>query len=259
MGIIGPKNLAITLKSEITSFLDQELKITLSPEKTKISHFGVDSIKFLGTYLSIPKVDQKKIVVRHTTKGRIPVRANQVRMNFNLPVQEIIEKLANEGFLKEYRKGGQLIPNAITKWIFLDHRSIILRYNSIANGLTNYYSFADNFFEFHTIVNFILRHSCAKTLARKLNLNGRKAAFEKFGPHLSAPAVGKLKPMKFAMLENYRKTRNFQTNTEWLDPFKVLNWKLRTQISLGESCWICGSEQNIEMHHVKHLKKRHRS
>ncbi|KAG6887687.1 hypothetical protein C0992_011178 [Termitomyces sp. T32_za158] len=93
----------------------QELKITLSPEKTKISHFGENTIKFLGTYLSIPKVTPKKVVTRLTAKGKIPVRANQVRMNFRFPTLEILEKLANEGFLRDYKKGGKLIPNAITK------------------------------------------------------------------------------------------------------------------------------------------------
>nr|AYE93200.1 hypothetical protein C0995_000022 [Termitomyces sp.] len=255
VGIIGPEALAVSLKEKIASFLDQELKISLSPEKTKISHFGEEPIKFLGTYLSIPKVTHKKVVTRLTAKGKILVRANQVRMNFKLPTQEILEKLANEGFLRDYKKGGKLIPNAITKWIFLDHRSIILKYNAIANGLLNFYSFVDNLFEFHTIINFILRHSCAKTLARKLNLNGRKAVFEKFGPDLTTPAAGILKPLKFTKLESYKKTRNFQTSTKWSDPFEVLNWRLTTHSSLDEPCWICGSELNIEMHHVKHLRK----
>jgi len=108
--------------------------------------------------------------------------------------------------LNNYNKGGELVPNAISKWIFLDHRSIILKYNSIVNGLLNYYSFVDNFYEFHTIINFILRHSCAKTLTRKLNLKSKRAVFKKFYSALNLLhlKLKKLKPMKFKMLERYK-------------------------------------------------------
>jgi len=36
-------------------------------------------------------------------------------MNFKLPFQEIKEKLANEGFINNSKKGGELVPNAISK------------------------------------------------------------------------------------------------------------------------------------------------
>jgi group II intron reverse transcriptase/maturase len=63
IGIIGTKELATTIKNQIATFLANELKITLSPEKTKISHFRKSRIKFLGVYLTIPKPTQSKIVL----------------------------------------------------------------------------------------------------------------------------------------------------------------------------------------------------
>jgi group II intron reverse transcriptase/maturase len=255
VGMIGPKDLAISFKNEISTFLETQLKITLSPEKTKISHFGEDRIKFLGALLSIPNPTHNKVVIRNSIRGKVFARVNHTRMNFNLPLQDILNKLADAGFLKNYKIGGKLTTNAITKWIFLDHRTILLRYNAIVNGLLNYYSFADNFSEFHTIINFILRHSCAKTLARKFRLNGRKAAFEKFGEHLSSTEEGKLKAIKFKMLETYAKTRKFNAEDIWINPFDVLKWRLETHSGLSETCWVCGSEEDIEMHHVKHLRK----
>lgn len=255
IGMIGPKELAIALKNDITEFLDRELKIELSPEKTKISHFGEDQIKFLGTYLTIPKPKHSKIVVRERAEGKIFSRANHTRMNYLMPTNSIIGKLAEAGFLRDYGPGKPLVTNAITKWIFLDHRSILLRYNAVANGLLNYYSFVDNFSDFHTIINYILRHSCAKTLSRKLRLNGRKDVFEKFGPKLSSPAEGKLKAINFKMLDSYVKTRKFNAETIWIDPLEILKWKLESHFGLAESCYVCGAEEKIEMHHVKHLRK----
>lgn len=67
---------------------------------------------------------------------------------------------------------------------------------------------ANNRHDLHLFINFILRHSCAKTLARKLNLGSRGKVFAKFGQNLAT----KEKPvMRFFTEENYR----------W-DPFKVM-------------------------------------
>jgi hypothetical protein len=228
IGIIGPKQIAYKFQKAIAEFLDKELKITLSPEKTKISHFQEDKIKFLGTYLSIPDPSEKKVVIRHRAEGKIPVKANHTRMNLTMPTQEILRKLAEAGFLKDYEPDKPLVPKAIPRWIFLDHRSIILRYNAIVNGYLNYYSFVENLSDFHTIINYALRHSCAKTIARKLRLNGRKGTFEKFGPKLTAPEVGKLRATDFKMLENYNKTRTFKAVDVWLNPLDVLKWRLET-------------------------------
>jgi len=251
IGIIGTKEIAVLIKDRIANFLAQELKITLSSEKTKISHFGTERIKFLGVYLTIPNPKQSKIVLRNGRHGRIYSRINHVRMNFLLPKELILEKLAAEGFLKDYKPGSRLITNAITKWIFLEHRTIIVRYNSIINGFLNYYSFVDNYHDFHTLINFILRHSCAKTLARKFRLGSRAGAFKKFGGRL---ATQDEKPMGLNIPKSYTKTKAFKAHLNYTDPLEVLSWRLRTQMA-WDPCWICGTEENIEMHHVKYLRK----
>jgi hypothetical protein len=56
----------------------------------------------------------------------------------------------------------------------------------LTSGLINYYAIETNRFAFHTIINFILRHSCAKTLARKFNLRTRAKVFEKLEKHMTA-------------------------------------------------------------------------
>lgn len=173
-------------------------------------------------------------------------------MNYLLPRQEILEKLASEGFLKDYDPGQRLTTNAITKWIFLDHRSIIIRYNYIINGLLNYYSFVDNLHEFHTIINLVLRHSCAKTIARKYRLSSRAKSFEKFGLNLTTKDGD---PMGLKIPDSYTKTRKFRESTDYNDPWKILSWANETQINNWDPCWICGKEEKIEMHHVKHLRK----
>jgi hypothetical protein len=107
------------------------------------------------------------------------------RMWLLVPMDKILTKLANEGFLKNFQLGKKINPNAKTEWIFLEQPGIISRYNQMTRGLLNYYSIATNRYAFHLIVNFILKHSCAKTLARKYNLRSRYKVFAKFGKILT--------------------------------------------------------------------------
>lgn len=167
IGITAPgnKQLSLEIKEKVQEFLKDEISLDL--EKTQITNITKNQTKFLGVLMTISKMED----------------GNQVK--FLLPVQDIIIKLYKEGYLKNL-PGSPLKINAITKWIYLEHKQIITRYNTVIRGLLNNYSFVDNYNEIRLIIDFILRHSCAKTLARKFNLRSRAAAFKAFGKHLNA-------------------------------------------------------------------------
>jgi RNA-directed DNA polymerase len=116
IGIIGKKEFAEQVKEDVKLFLENTLKLQLSVEKTKITSLTKDKARFMGADIHIPKAKERKMVCR-TMNGRngrsIPSRINQV--NFLMPYKEIIENLAKEGFLKDYKPGGKIITNAITK------------------------------------------------------------------------------------------------------------------------------------------------
>lgn len=159
------------------------------------------------------------MVSKYNAKAKriIKSRINQARVYFAAPVAEIFAKLEKNGFIKRYKQNKSLlIPDAITKFIFLDHAAIILRYNSIISGFLNYFSFVDNLAEFQQIFSYILRHSCAKTLARKFNLKSRAGAFKKFGRDLGVTieskntALGKI--YKLAIPKSLKKSRAFKIN-----------------------------------------------
>ena len=252
IGIIGNRDFAEKIKNDAKLFLEGELKLQLSVEKTKITSLTEDKARFLGVDIHIPKSKESKIVYRTINGRSIPSRINQVRVNFLLPYLEIIADLAQEGFLKDYKPGSKLITNAITKWIFLEHKAIIIRYNSIINGYLNYYSFVDNYHRFHTIINYILKHSCAKTLARKFRLGTRAGAFKKFGPNLGS-SEDKVNSLKIP--ESYAKLKKFNLSVDYYNPLRYLNWQLRTQSNFWDPCWICESTKEVQMHHVKHIRK----
>lgn len=220
IGVIGDMEFASKVKDDAKLFLERSLKLEISVDKTKITSFTEDKANFLGVELHIPKAKQSKIVIRNMKGRKIPTRINQVRVNFLMPFHEILSDLAKEGFLKEYRPGGKLITNAITKWIFLEHREIIIKYNSIINGYLNYYSFVDNYHRFHTIINFILRHSCAKTLARKFRLGSRAGAFKKFGSNLSTKDKN---PIALKIPTTFVKLKKFNISVDYYNPLRYLN------------------------------------
>lgn len=262
MGLVGAKEEAVKLKSALTYFLKDSLKLTLSPEKTKITNLSFDRAKFLGVHFWIPKSLQAKIVTKYNAKAKrmIKSRINQARVYFAAPVAEILTKLEKNGFIKRYKANKvRLIPEANTKLIFLDHAAIILRYNSIIKGFLNYFSFVDNLAEFHQILSYILRHSCAKTLARKFNLKTRAGAFKKFGRDLEVTVEGKKKSKKtykLAIPKSLKKSRAFKIYlAKFNDPLLALRFNLEAQVNLDHTCAVCGSEDEIEMHHVRHLRK----
>lgn len=87
--------------------LEQELKITISPEKTKISHFGEDSIKFMGTYLSISKVIHKKMLIDIQQEVRHSLKLTKFKWTLNFLFKKLWK---NWVMLKNYKKGGELVP-----------------------------------------------------------------------------------------------------------------------------------------------------
>jgi len=95
----------------------------------------------------------------------------------------------------------------------------------VIRGLLNYYGFVDNIVAFHSIINFFLHHSCAKTLARKLNLGNRAKVFKKFGRYLEAPTTGKIKAQRLYTLPSFKKNiRILKKQVESkIDPFEVTN------------------------------------
>lgn len=102
---------------------------------------------------------------------------------------------------------------------------MIIRYNTVIRGLINYYGFVDNLIAFHSIVNYIIHHSCAKTLARKLKLGTRAKVFKRFGRLLETPEVKGVTSSKLFTLPSYKKNVELikKYTPASYDPFETLD------------------------------------
>jgi group II intron reverse transcriptase/maturase len=244
LGIWGSKKDAIKIREEVEIFLKEKLDLELSIEKTKITHASKEKVQFLGYDIYSPTPKESFF-----EKGYVKKRASHVGIYIDAPYNKLKEQLIDENILVE--KNGKWLINAVTHWLNYNHAEILYRYNWMINGYLNYYSHVNNLNIFHKLIGFVLRHSCAITLGRKLKLGSRKKVFKKFGKNLEEPTT-KLKlliPVNFeSNIKNYKITTKS-------DPLKILKWTVRTQNLMQGPYVGCGETNNIEIHHVEKLSK----
>ncbi len=148
-------------------------------------------------------------------------------------------------------------PTTKLGWIHLDAEQIITLYNGINRGIQNYYRFADNFGQLVRI-QYILKFSLAHTLAAKYKCSVSQI-FKRFGkiPTVIIKAKDGKRDRQIAFYNNsdWKKQRNgFQIGPASVD---LLRWsiKLRSRSKLGMPCCICKTSEQVEMHHVRHIRK----
>ena len=246
----GSRKKAEELKTKIEKYL-RTLGLTLSTEKTLITNAIRGNAKFLGTMIKKTAAKEahnkvlkdKRGVNRRITSGNIWMTA---------PIPTIIGRLRNKGIVSS--RTGSLRSRYIPKFLPLESTEIINRFNSIIRGYLNYYSFVDNRTRLSKIC-WLLKDSLRKTLSRKLELNRRE--FNKnFGKNITATTKRRGKIIKVTVYNpnlNRSPMRFMNKELNW-NPLKALEWKVSTKDRLESRCSVCEAEDNIEMHHIKHIK-----
>ena len=237
IGFNSDYKFASQIKDQINEFFQNHLKLELNMNKTNICRMKTDKAFFLGTEIRNGGTKEKKVNQGGRRIGNYSA--------LNAPVDKLIKRLHQRGFCTAIGK-----PIAKGGWSTLEDSKIINGFNSVLNGYLNYYSFVDNFSKLGRI-QFILHFSCAKTLALK-HKTYKKVLFKKYGKNLV------VKKSKGLMLRSdWKKTPfNFKTSKE-TEPNRILftQHNFMTRSKLAEDCCICGSTFDVEMHHIKHVKK----
>src|SRR5258708_28338433 len=170
------------------------------------------------------------------------------------PMSKLIKRLSERGFCT-----AEGVPTGKAAWAYLDPDQIINLYSSVNRGIQNYYHFVDNWSRIRRI-QYILKYSLAKTLARKYNISLPKV-FKRFGKNLSIVIKGqagkKDREVSFYANQNWSKSRDaFQSSTvQYVDRIRMAT-QVKSRSKLGKPCCICGeSAAQIVMHHVRHIRK----
>lgn len=252
VGVNGPKWLAEQIRDEVRDFLKNELGLTLSMEKTHIRNAKTQEAFFLGTRVKIGSTSQKVQKVVRNGKA-FDKRVTGWLPQLWAPVGKLVEKLRSKGFCDA---NGDPTPKHV--WVLLDDDQIVSIYGSVLRGLLNYYSFADNYVKLHR-VQYILKYSAALTLATKHRLS-LKQVFRKYGDSLAVfkqNAKGKTVGVSMPIITDWSRhpSRFMVGDPPSPDTILMRHMRMRTRSKLGESCVICGSDANVQMHHVRHVRK----
>lgn len=252
VAIDGPKELATRMKAEIGDFLRDNLKLTLSAEKTHIRNARTQEAHFLGTDIKVGSGKEPiQRMVKWKTGREVKKRTTGHSTSMAVPTLKIIARLADRGFCD--RNG-----NAISKaeWTVLGLPEIVDKFNSILNGLMNYYSFVNNPYGLKRIQH-ILQQSAALTFCNKLRIR-KPTCYKRFGYALEVITVNKSGTVSERRLNLRYK---FQVQAMKFSEGEGVTDKLKMQVSLRsrskleEDCCICGAKEDVVMHHVRHVRK----
>jgi group II intron reverse transcriptase/maturase len=247
IGVVGSKEDATDIKERVKCFLEENLKLVLSDEKSLITHFSKMPITFLGTLIkgNWRTEKQVKLVRKLGVLRKVRITGRPI---LKASIKDLFLKKTVNGFFK--KKARKFVPTKVGWLINFDHADILRYYNSVIRGILNFYSFSNNRKSLGSLVHG-LKFSCARTLALKYKLRFASKTFSRFGSKLKCPDTG----LELFIPKTFRATEEFAINAPIPDEslFKSWNNKL-TKSSLFKYCVICGSSHQVEMHHVRKIK-----
>jgi len=169
VGIIGNKADAEKVKLDIGNFLAKRLKLTMSPEKTLVTH-GQDKARFLGYDITICQ----SAATKQTSKGQVRVYANRVKLL--VPKEKWLGKLMEYGILKitkdQYGRD-KWKPVHRSDFMGMEPREIVFMYNAQIRGMYNFYRLAGNVSALSQFYH-VMEYSMHKTFAGKFKTSVAK-------------------------------------------------------------------------------------
>lgn len=246
LGYIGSRHEAEEIKRKIGEFLRDNLKLELSDEKTLITHAATQAAHFLGYEIVTQHRDDKLDVnKRRTVNGIIGLR---------VPAKVVEAKCAR------YIKDGK-ITNRPELMRDTDY-SIVTLYQQEYRGIVQYYQMASKVSDFWKL-HWVAETSLLKTLAEK-HKSSVKAMKRKYRATIQTPEENQLKCLEVRVEREDKAPliARFGGIALQRQPWAILNDQPyidkggRTEILqrlLANECELCGSQQNIEVHHIRKL------
>jgi group II intron reverse transcriptase/maturase len=253
LGFIGPRSEAEEIKRQLQKYLQEELKLELSEEKTLITHARSEAARFLGYEVTVLLDDDQRTNAtgdhRRSLNGHIGLR---------VPKDVLEEKCAR------YMRGKVTIHRKELEWE--SDFTIVATYQLEYRGIANYYRLAYNM---HTLkkLKWVMETSLTKTLAHKFKMPVNNI-YEKYGTELTVndkkykglqvviPREGK-KPLVaiwggVPLSWDIKATLKEKPSVIWAGERSELVQRL-----LAETCELCGSQEDVEVHHVRKMSNLH--
>lgn len=245
LGFAGSKKEAIEIKTKIGKYLEN-LQLEMSVEKTLITNGRTGKARFLNYHIHTIWKDSM-LGKRGRGKGR--------RLNGNIGLT--IPKDVMTAYVNEVMKEDKVLHKAI--WRNNSDYDIVMAYEAQVQGIINYYEMAHDVVERMTYLRYVYGKSLGKTLANKHQCpttpiyrqyaksteEGRwvmEVVVEREGKKPLVATYGK-KPIT--------QNRDITIHDEIKSMYTGRN-EMVTRL-LNDVCEICGSNDNVQGHHIRKL------
>jgi hypothetical protein len=241
LGLAGPKTEAEEIRDQIRIWLQDNLKLELSAEKTLITHAAREAARFLGYEISVMWSSE-----RESVNGRIRLK---------MPMDKLHETC------RTYMKGSKPIHRSVL--LNESDFEIISLYGAAYRGFVEYYLLAQNIRTANKL-HWVMGTSLLKTLASKHQMSVTAAAQRYLAKaetpygqqrciQVVVPREGK-RPLvaTFGGIPLRRKPQAILKDKRTGVMLRTPRNELLARL-LAERCEICGSTTDVEVHHIRKL------
>jgi group II intron reverse transcriptase/maturase len=246
LGFTGPKAEAEEIKRRLAQFLQEDLKLELSKDKTLITHARTSAARFLGYEITVQHDNRKITAGRRSVNGGI---------RLSVPRDVIKVKCAR------YMQRGT--PERRPELMNEQDHAIISRYGAEYRGVVQYYLLAGDVYRLSRL-HWVMVTSLLKTLAGKHDSTVSKMA-RKYGARIETPD-GPRKCMQ-ARVERGEGRKPLvatfggiplrrQQNAVLRDREPVPATSRRTELVhrlLAGRCELCGQADKVRVHQIRKL------
>nr|WP_278335870.1 reverse transcriptase/maturase family protein [Petroclostridium xylanilyticum] len=249
IAVRGNKEDCIKIKEQLREFLNDELKLTLSDEKTLITHSS-EKGRCLGYDISVRRNQQ----ISTNSLGHKKRQRNGT-VELLVPLEKI-EKFMFDKVIIRQSKAKKFHPIHRKGWLYLPDQEILERYNAEIRGILNYYHLANNYNKLNYF-QYLMEYSCLATLAGKHNSSISKVIDKyKSGKGWAIKyktEKGKTREKRIVKLQD---CKGFCDDNIVRHIYSVnTNATIRARLQAGvrEHCGSRG-KSNYEVHHVSSVK-----
>jgi group II intron reverse transcriptase/maturase len=249
LGFTGPRQEAEQIKAEVGQFLHEHLKLELSPAKTLITHGRTQAARFLGYEITTLHADHK-----HDQRGHRSINA---AIGLKVPAGVVRAKC------QPYLHHGK--PIRRTERTVDTDFSIVAQFQAEFRGVAEYYRLA---FNRHRLgrLKYVMERSLTKTLARKYRIRVAQV-YRRYhavldtehgprrGLQVTVNRDGGRAPL-VARWGGVSLARDVTPRPLYDNPSRVWNSGRSELVQrlLADACELCGSTEQVEVHHIRALK-----
>ncbi len=253
IGVKGDKEDCQWIKSKLSEFIGQTLKMELSDEKTLITHSS-QCARFLGYDVRV----RRSVTVKRNKKN-VKMRTLNSKAELLIPFDDKIHNFIFSKGIAIQKDNGRLFPVHRNSLLRLTDLEIITVYNDELRGICNYYGIASNFCKLKYL-SYLMEYSCLKTLAAKHKSKISKiVAMYKDGTGEWGIPYETKKGTKRRYFVKYIDCKDKKNPTDMLSNAAIIYGQSVTTLEKrlkAKVCELCGTteSEHYEIHHVKKLK-----